>query len=457
MGTELGHVNKAAWKNNAGTWGVTAPVLAGANDGFEFNNESMKSNVALIMNEGISGSPFRRPGSAGNHTPGGDIDFDFYYRCSSLRMVAQLFGADTQTQQGGTAAYLHELVQQSSVAGKHGCLVIPGSEAVREYPYNKVSALKFKWAESDQRGKITATLASFDQNVNIGTADAAFVSASAAVADGARTILAQALADFTPSPLTATKGASVSAITAVIVYLDRRGVQKSLTITVADFVSNVWTGTDYVSRVISITQSGTAGSGNVSWGVSQGINNDSTRSAITTISDRDVALFSQMRVYLNAQAGADFAAGDEAYVSGVEIGITANMDSRVTTQFGYRIEEPAFGGGGWPEVTLGINWSAFTDRNRKHLIDQMRKSQLKGKVVLTGPQVASSGYAHSITFWLNGIQFDTGDPNVGGPGVEAFDVQGKAHSVVAVPTGFPSGHSKAVKLEIINAETAAYV
>lgn len=115
------------------------------------------------------------------------------------------------------------------------------------------------------------------------------------------------------------------------------------------------------------------------------------------------------------------------------------------------------GGGGWPTATIGFNWSAFTDRNRQRLLDQIAKNQIKAKVELIGPPILSSGFAHSITCWLNGVQLAEGDVNVGGPGVIPFNVSGESHSVVAVPTGFPASHTKALMVQIQNAEATGYL
>ena len=456
MGTEIGHAHRAAVKKQTGAWGTSAAIVLGANDGFEFNSESVRSNAGLVMNEGITGSPYRRPGSPGNLVPSGDVDVDLYYRCSALRMLAAGLGADAVTALGG-GAHRHDMTQAGTMLGTHFTLAFLGAEAVREFPHTKVTGLRLRWAQDGQRGKLVLTTAAFDENINVGSPDDDFVVASVAAANGPLTILAPALVDFTPSPLFITKVAGITAITATIVAIDRFGDQYTKVVTTSDFVAEVWTDTEYVRRVVSITLSGIAGTGNVKVGVTNGKNNASTLAGVTTAADRDVTLFTQMRIWMNAQGGADFVDADEQYVSSVEIGLNLSMDSRVTTKHRRRAEEPEIGGGGWPTATIGFNWSAFTDRNRRHLIDQIAKNQIKAKVELTGPPIASSGFPHKLTAWLNGVQLAEGDVNVSGPGVVPFNVSGEANSVVAVPTGFPAGHTKAVMIQIQNGEATGYL
>jgi len=357
----------------------------------------------------------------------------------------------------GGGAHRHDITQATSILGTHFTLAFLGLETVREFPHAKVTGVKLRWADDGQRGKLTATLAAFDENVNVGVADDDFVVVSVAAANGALTITAPALADFVPSPLFITKVAGITAITLTIVAIDRFGDQYTKVVTTSDFVAEVWTDIEYVRRVVSITISGLTGTGNVKVGVTNGKNNTGTASGITTVAARDVTLFTQMRVWMNAQGGADFVDADEQFVSSVEIGLNLSMDSRVTTKHRRRVEEPELGGGGWPTATIGFNWSAFTDRNRQRLLDQIAKNQIKMKVQLTGPPISTSGFAHTLTAWLNGAQLADGDINVGGPGVLPFNVSGESHSVVAAPTGFPSGNTKALMLQIQNGEATGYL
>jgi len=457
MATEVGHGLRAGIIQNTGTWG-SAPALAlGANNGFEFNSESLKANSELIKNEGLYGSPYARPGSPGNLKPGGDMSIDMYYNCQALKLLAQAHGTAGTPTTLVSGAYRHDLILANTHLGKHFTLAFLGAQGVREFPQAKVTGIKISWDEGSQRVKMTPTFACSDEILNVGVANVAFVVASvAASAPLTMTILAPALVDFNPTPLTFTKVAGITAINVTIVAVDRRGNQVTKTFTETDFVAQLWTGTEAYRRVISVTINTLTGTGNVSVGVTNGINNETNRASVTTVSTRDPILFNQVRVYSNVQSGADFvAATDEQYVSGGEITIGLNMDSRVTSQFGYRIEEPMTGGTGRCSVGMSMKFSALTDRNRDAFVRSMSKDQMKMKVVFTGPQIGATAYSHSLTFWLNGVQFASAEPNIGGPGVLPFDVTGEANEAQAVPTGFPTSDTYALQTQIQNALATA--
>jgi hypothetical protein len=455
MATEVGHGMRAGIKQNTGTWGTAVALALGANEGFEFNSESLKANSELIKNEGLYGSPYARPGSPGNLKPGGDMSIDMYYNCQSLKLLAQAHGTAGTPTTLVSGAYRHDLILANTHLGKHFTLALLGAQGVREFAQAKVVGVKIAWDEGSQRVKMTPAFACCDEILNVGTANVAFVVASVAAANGTLTILGPALVDFNPTPLSITKVAGITAITYTIVAVDRRGNQVTKVVTETDFVANFWSGTEAYRRVISITVSNLAGTGNHSVGVTNGINNETNRASVTTVATRDPILFNQVRVYVNAQGGADFVAADEQYIAGGEVSLSLNMDSRVTSQFGYRIEEPMTGGAGRCAVGVSLKHSALTDRNRSAFVDSMSKDQKKVKVVFTGPQIGATAYAHSLTFWLNGVQFREADPNIGGPGVLPFDVTGEAAEVTAVPTGFPASDTYALMTQIQNALATA--
>ena len=446
---ELGHLTKVGFKKQTNPWGG-APLVVGAGDGFEINSDSIKADASIAPNVGVFGSPFQRPGSPDKFLVAGDLVADLYYQDWAHRLLGMIF-ADAVTALG-SGAHRHDLTMRTSISGIDGTLVIPGDNGVREYGSAKVTGVKLRWDEGDQRAKITATLACHDFNLNVGSPDDDFVVASVAAANGVLTILAPALAQFTPSPLFMTKVVGITTITVVFVCEDRWGNLYTKTITQADFTSEVWTDTTYVRKVVSATISNLAGTGNVKVGVTNGVNNASTIAAITEEASREVSLFSQLEFLINRQgAGAVAAATDEQFLKSLEIEIQLNTDQRVTSEFGNRISEPSLAGSDFAKVMVSIELSAHSNRNRDRLYDALQAGQLKAKATLTGAQIASSGVAHSIVVWLNGIQFPSADgPNVGGAGVQPVTFSGEAHLVAAVPTGFPSGADEPTMLQITN-------
>jgi hypothetical protein len=104
-----------------------------------------------------------------------------------------------------------------------------------------------------------------------------------------------------------------------------------------------------------------------------------------------------------------------------------------------------------------MNFSAFTDKNRRHYFDSLSKRQLKAKAVFTGPPITGAAVPYSLTLWFNGLQVPNADMNVGGPGVLPMDVQLEAHAVTAVPTGFPASHTAPALAQLVNTLATGYL
>lgn len=454
MGVPLGHGSIAAFKVHTNAWGNGLPVAAGAGDGFEFDSDSIKANSQLIKTEGNYGGAYRRAGVFGALKPGGAIPFDLYYQCAAWRLICMAIGADAVTSLGGSA-YRHDITVLNNHAGKYGTLVIPmisagGTvEGVMEIPHAKISGVELSW-NREEGGKVSCNVIGFDENLNIGAANAAFVVASITIANGPQTVLAPALADFTPSPLSYTKTGTTTALNVTIVYVDRFNIVKTITITETDFVANVWTGIDYARRVISVTVNSFTGAAAVSAGVSNGINGQATVAAITTAVPRDRCTFPQMRFYAGTQGGGAFAAADEYFLENLKVTVDLGMDQRVTTQFQSRVDEPSTGAQARPSVKVALNYSALTTANKNKFFDMIAKNQIKAEAILTGPSVAGGTTAQSLAIWLNAIQFDDGEPDVSGPGVLPFTATGEAQRALAVPTGFPGGDDQPIMLQLVN-------
>jgi hypothetical protein len=444
MGVDTGQTYLAAVKKQTGAWG-TAPIVLGAGDGVEFNSDNIKSNRKRIINEGITGTGYRRAGSAGNKLPGGAFNFDFYYNCAGLRYVAAGIGSGAAPTSLGDSAYRHDLALASTHSGLSLCTALLGLEDVRELPHVKVNSLKMSFSESEQRAKIDADLIAFDLNENVGASDPDLIVATAAAANGTKTIAAQ---PTFPSQITFVM-TGVTELVTTLVGIDIDGVPRTEVHTRSTGTLD-FTSTYHYKSVTSITCASIAGSGNFSAGVLNGVNNITTAAAVTTVATRDPILFSQARFYINDQSGADFAAGDEQFISKLEIGIMNQFEQRVTTKYGYRIDEPTKGGGGRPTVSIGLNFSAHTDRNRRLLTDQIGKNQLKAKLVCTGPPIGAGSTPHSLTIWLNSIQFDDGDKSASTPGVLPFDLSGEAQLAVVAPTGFPATIVAPVYIQLVN-------
>lgn len=458
MSFELGHQTRFGFKKNTNGWGGL-PMAIGSGDGIRVDSDSLDPNSALIKRPSIFGSAFRMPGVAGNKTPGGDLEIPLFYRGSELRLLAQLIGSDTVSVV--STAQRHALQMVQNHAGIVGTLADFGLESVREYACAKVAGGKLAWDQSNQLGKMTASVIAQDENQNVGAADAAFVVASVAVGTGAKTVLAAALVDFQYSPLTFTKDAATTAINVTIAYIDLYENLQSVTFTETSFVSNVWTSSFYVRRVVSVTVNSFTGTGNISAGVSNGVNKTSGASSVTEDSLRDSVVFSQSEFQIKPQGdAADFLgndSADEQYVSAFSVEIKANYDQRVTSRYGRLIDEPSTGGSGdFFTVMFGMNFTAEDNKNKKHLLDVYTKNKLRAKILFTGPQIPTLAVSHRLAIWLNNIQFEKGSLQLKGPGGRPFDLSGECHVASSLPTGFPTGATQPCFIEIFNGDSTAY-
>lgn len=446
---EVGYRIKAALAKNTGAWGESGAVVLGAGDGVEINSSSLAVNAALVQNEGVSGQPFRKGGSLGAITPSGDVDFDLYYQDAGWRAIAAVLGLDTIS---GAGPYTHDISVISTAAMQNMSFATPGDEGVDELNHCKVAGVRLSWDQSRYRGQCVASLVGFEKHLNIGPEDDDFVVASVAAANGALTITAGALAEFTPSPLMITKVAGITAITFTIVGEDEYGRARTDVVTNTSFVSEVYRGYRYYRKITSITVSGLTGTGNIKVGITGGANNLGTSSAITYATARDCINFNEMQFFAKRQGdAADFVSADEYPLSALEINVQLNPDSRATTKFGSRIDEPVRGGGGWPEITCALRVSGFLTRHRQAFFDLVSKSQVRAKAVFTGPG------STALTIFLNGLQFTEGDRSLGGPAVVPFDTSAMASTVSAVPTGFPGGMTYPLHLRLVNSLSTAII
>jgi hypothetical protein len=451
---EVGYRFRAAIAKNAGVWGDSVAQALGAGDGFEINSSGLQANASLVENEGVSGQPFRRVGSLGALIPEGDVDFDLYYRDAGWRAIAGVMGLDSIS---GAGPYTHDISVVATPPMQSFTFATPGDEGVDELNHCKVVTATLKWDQSRYRGQCVSNFLGFEKHLNIGPEDDDFVVTSVAAANGALTITAGALAEFTPSPLIITKVAGITAITFTIVGEDEYGKVRTEAVTHTSFVSEIYRGYRYYRKITSITISGLTGTGNVKVGITGGANNLGTASAITLATERDCINFNEMQFFMKRQADAtDFLAADEYPLSALEIGITLNPDKRPTTKFGSRINEPVRGGGGWPEITIAANVSGFETRHRQAFFDMVSKSPVRCKAVFTGPPITGGG-THSLTVFMQGIQVASGDRAMGGPAVVPFDLSATAHVVSAVPTGFPAGMTYPLHFRLVNGLSTAII
>lgn len=185
-----------------------------------------------------------------------------------------------------------------------------------------------------------------------------------------------------------------------------------------------------------------------------GTNKTSTISSITMSANRSRVLFSQLVARMNDQSGGALSSsggtlgiGDKQLLASLKISYRRPfVEDDFTTEFGYLISEPHANGKSQIGVTLGF--SKYATDNIGRFADALAKTEKKMDLIFTGP-LAAVGYNYSLAFYLNAVQF-SGRPQIGGPGVAAWSIEGVAHEVPSIGTGMPTGYTQACHVDIVN-------
>lgn len=186
-----------------------------------------------------------------------------------------------------------------------------------------------------------------------------------------------------------------------------------------------------------------------------GSNNNTTVGNITLPTNRDFLLFSQLKVRINDTSGGALGASDEVYISEFECTLGNNYPTDdVTTQYGYLIDEPIQDG--FTEVSGALNFSKYNNNsggNTALLTALLSKTPKKMTLVWTG-RLAHGTTNFRVTFFFPSVQFSSGDANIGGPERIPLNLQFMASRTLTVPTGFPTGYTDALTIEMVNQRTS---
>lgn len=451
------------FKKHTNTWGYGAAggaVACVAGDGLEVDAEAIRIEPTLVQNRGLSGSGTRLPSTLGNKLVSGDLGpCPLYYRGLEVPIALAMGTAVAPAQQGATAAYSHQYNLKSSHAGLYGTLALPGADhpAVREIPHAKIGGFTFDFTPNEL-ARVTFPIVGFDMFVNEGSPDTDYIVTSAPVADGVFAIAAQPTA---PTFLTITvtdADASVTEFIVTFVGADENGDYQTETYQLT-VDTKVWTSKKRWSALTSVTGSGLTGTAvgdTIVVGILPGMNNASTISTISlpSTADHELVRFDQVRVWANAQSGADFVAGDEIFVDSVRIALNlALRTDKVTTRYGNRIDQP--NSNDFKSATIGFRFPEWDSDNVTWLQQRLKAGKQKVKVTVQGP-LADTGYPLEVSFFLNNVQFTSHGLNVSGPGEIGFDLEGEAHRALAAATGAPAWSDlQPISVRIMNLRTTS--
>jgi Phage tail tube protein len=180
-------------------------------------------------------------------------------------------------------------------------------------------------------------------------------------------------------------------------------------------------------------------------------NTPTTIDTVTITSNENFAVFREVEVLMNAQAGAGLASpGDQVAVEGFTLTIERQMEARVTSRRGDKTDEPIDTG---PAQVTGQFEFGFleggADGNSGFMADQLAGAEKKAKILITSSQLAGAATAYyQWIFWLPLIQFGPAKPGLPDAGGQKWVQPFEAHHVDTVPTGFTAGFTGACTLQI---------
>ena len=178
-----------------------------------------------------------------------------------------------------------------------------------------------------------------------------------------------------------------------------------------------------------------------------GTNTQATFASVTIPSVREFLLFSQLEILCNDQSGGALGSSDEIYVGEFTMKVAGNMEGDYTTEYGDKVDEPLQNE--FTEVTGGIKFPKYGTANSAFYGESLTKTRKKMIATFTG-NIAGGSYNYKMIFYFPDVQWSDGSTNVGGPGKAPLDLTFKANRVLAIPTGFPTGYTDALTLELFN-------
>jgi len=191
------------------------------------------------------------------------------------------------------------------------------------------------------------------------------------------------------------------------------------------------------------------------WSDASASNTTTTIDSITLPSNREYATFSQVTFKLNDQTAGSLAA-TPIYIQGFSLELERPMNDNVTTERGNKTSEPLPSGFATGKLTMDFSVAQDgTGGNILFLADQMAGTAKKAKIEITSTTLAGSTTQYfQMFFWMPYVQFLPGaKPAPSQPGSIAWSQEAELHHVGTIPTGFTSGYTDMVTIDIFSARS----
>jgi hypothetical protein len=184
----------------------------------------------------------------------------------------------------------------------------------------------------------------------------------------------------------------------------------------------------------------------VNFNSGSGTNKNSTVGSITLPTVRQRALGNAMTLRMNAQGGAALAVGDKVECTDFAVDFKRGLVGKYTSTSQTKMDEPhPTSTPGFVEVTGSFTMPYYNAAAISARTQAFAKDQLKADFNILGP-IAAGTTAYNVAIYLNAIQL-TGKPV---PGTDGTKFTFKAHGAAAVPTGFPTGLSQSIGIDLTN-------
>lgn len=188
------------------------------------------------------------------------------------------------------------------------------------------------------------------------------------------------------------------------------------------------------------------------WTDSSGSNDTTTIDSVTLPSNRLYAMFGDVTFKMNDQSGGSLASAP-IYIQAFTLTMERPTKENVSTEFGNKTSEPL--ASGFAPFKLHLEFPVAQDGTGGNVLfqaDQLAGTAKKAKIEITSTTLAGAATQYfQWLIWMPCVQILSGDKVAPrDPGAQAWGFDCELHHVGTIPTGFTSGYTDAVTIDIFS-------